>query len=125
MGTRAGGQIQTMSKNGKQTQHDGPIDVLDPETHAPQQEDTRLRRAAHKVGHGAAEVRRVAGATSAGARDAFEAADAGPELRQGVKKGTARAATLAAANPVPTAIGFAYLAGFLKGHRIARRRLKK
>ena len=110
-----------MTKNGSHHADDGPIGVLDTDD-ATAAQTPRLRRVAASVGHGAGEVRRVAAATTAGAAQAFDAADLGPKLKHRATAAGSRATRAAIDNPVPSAIGAAYVAGFLKGHRVARRR---
>ena len=112
-----------MSKNGKHHAHEGPTGLLDPDDST--RDQPRLRRVAAKVGHGAGEVRRVAAATTAGAAHAFETADVGPELKQRMGRGASRATGAAISHPVPSSIAAAYIVGFLKGHRVARRRSKR
>ena len=109
-----------MTENGDSHADDGPVGLVDGDEGATNA--SRLHRVAASVGHGAGEVRRVAAATTAGAAQAFDAADVSPKLKQRASAAANRATRAAIDNPVPSAIGAAYIAGFLKGHRLARRR---
>ena len=87
-------------------------------TDAPPAQDGRLRRVVTSIERGAGDLRRATAETSAGATGAIESSGLGRE----VTSGAARTAAAALRHPVTTAIGSAYVLGFLRGHGVRRRR---
>jgi hypothetical protein len=93
--------------------HDGTATAAPPEHEA-----GRLRRVVTSIERGAGDLRRATAETSAEAAGAIDTSGLGRE----VTRGAARTATAALRHPVATAIGSAYVLGFLKGHGSRRRR---